>query len=155
MPVYIENLWKPRGVQRYLKDQNATRPIDRDRYRSGPMRDCTSASDICKTTWKEVMVDSPDEIRRTDTSHHLDSSVVQREERLRFAASRVFVYIFGYRIFPQNTLSRFELVPSFLARCAQKCAFSRESPARIATTPFYISLQACLRGNGRRWRGIS
>lgn len=75
-------------------------PIDRGRYRSGPMRDRTSASDICKTTWKEVMVDSPGEIRRTDTSHHLDSSVVQREERLRFAASRVFVCVFGYRAVP-------------------------------------------------------
>lgn len=50
------------------------------------------------------MVDSPDEIRRTDTSHHLGPSVVQREERLRLVASGVLVCVFGYRVFPQKYL---------------------------------------------------
>jgi len=71
------------------------------------------------------MVDSPDEIRRTDTSHHVDSSVVRREASRR----GVLVCVFGYRVFPQNVLSHPAAAAGSLpTRCAQKRAFSSKSP---------------------------
>lgn len=53
------------------------------------------------------MVDSPDEIRRTDTSHHLRSAVVQREERLRLVAShRGFSFMYSVTVCSHRTRSR-------------------------------------------------
>jgi hypothetical protein len=90
------------------------------------------------------MVDSPDEIRRTDTSHHVDSSVVRREASLR----GVLVCVFGYRVFPQNVLSH-PAAGSLPARCAQKRAFSSKSPLGImSTAASRVSFRICLGGNG-------
>jgi len=90
------------------------------------------------------MVDSPDEIRRTDTSHHVDSSVVRREASRR----GVPVCVFGYRVFPQNVLSYPAAGLSRLdARRSVRFSVKARSASHRRLLPAYLAI--CLGANDR------